>query len=53
MWNDLFIGHMVSVGAIGNTSWLCALFASYSQWLVGPFAMSVSQERCLFAMIVG
>ena len=53
MWNNLFIGHRVSVGALGNAGWSCTLFASYSQWIVGPFAMSVSQEPCVFAMIVG
>jgi hypothetical protein len=52
-WHDLFIGHGVFLGALGNAGWSCALFASYSQWIVGPFAMIVSQEPCLFAMIVG
>jgi hypothetical protein len=43
----------VFVGAIGNASWSCALFASYSHKSVGPFAMIVSQEPHLFAIIVG
>jgi hypothetical protein len=41
------------VSVIGNVGWSCALFASYSQWIVGPFAMIVSQEPCVFAMIIG
>jgi hypothetical protein len=47
------IGYMVSVGAICNAGWSCPLFASYSQWIVDPLAMIVSEEPCLFAMIVG
>jgi hypothetical protein len=53
MWNDLFLGHRVFVSVICNAGWSGALFASYSQWIVGPFAMIVSQESCVFAMIVG
>jgi hypothetical protein len=49
----LSLGHRVFVSAICNAGWSCALFASYSQWIVGPFAMIVSQEPCVFAMIVG
>ena len=48
-----FFGHRVFVSAICNAGWSCALFASYLQWIVGPFAMIVSQEPCVFAMIVG
>jgi hypothetical protein len=53
MWNGLFRGHRVFVSAICNAGWSCALFASYSQWIVGPFAMIVSQEPSMFAFIVG
>ena len=53
MWNDLFLGYRVFVSVICNAGWSYALFASYSQWIVGPFAMIVSQESCVFAMIVG
>jgi hypothetical protein len=41
------------VSAICNAGWSWALFASPSQWIVGPFAMIVSQEPSMFAMIVG
>ena len=48
MWNSLFRGHRVFVSVICNAGWSCALCASYSQWMVGPFAMIISQEPCVF-----
>jgi len=36
-----------------NECWSGLLFASHLQLIVGPFAISISREAFLFAMIVG
>src|SRR6266849_2149099 len=51
--HTLFLGYWVLARAVCTACWSGLLFASCLQSIVGPFAMSISPEPCLFAMIVG
>ena len=51
--NALFLGDQVIETTVCNECWSGLLFAGRLQLSVGPFAMSISREAFLFAMIVG